>query len=230
MIKKVAVTGAAPGKGIEFFASEVGVDSTLATAQYSATPTTLLPITSITITKQDATDVVIPIGAGGTDEKTVTSILRTALLAIGYDMSEPFGIDPLLPSVKISGETITIISELTFKSMVASSGSPTFTKKATRAGKCTFTKTAGTLAAPVINVNGTNRSVTAWTMGTTSAGTVKTNIETALAAEITAGTIISVAVTSDGVLYTITLTALSGTTILLQGSSFTQSNCLPYFK
>jgi len=229
MIKKVAVTGAAPGKGIEFFASEVGVDTTLATAEYSVTPGTLLPITSITVTKQDATDVTIAIGSGGTDEKTVSTLLLAGLRAIGYDYTEGFGIEPLLPSVKISGQTITIISELTMKS-INSGGSVNFTKKATRAGKCTFTKTAGTLAAPVINVNGTNRSVTAWTMGTTSAGTVKTNIDTALAAEISAGTVISTAVTSDGVLYTIVITALSGTTILLQGSSFAQSNCLPYFK
>ena len=80
------------------------------------------------------------------------------------------------------------------------------------------------------NVNGTNRSdAHAWTYGTTSTATVKGYIETALATEISAGTVISVAVADTGTQYSVTIVALSGTTIMLNGASFTQSNCKPYF-
>lgn len=232
MIKKVAVTGAAPTKGIVQFASEVGVDTTLAAAQYSATPTTLLPLTSITVTKPDGTDVVITAVSAATNEATLSTILRTELNKIGYELSEIYGVEPALPSVKISSQTLTVISELTFKSMVASSGSPNFTKKSTRAGKSTMYKTTGSTTNPtVLTVNGTARSdAHAWTYGTTSTATVKGYIETALATEITAGTVISVAVADTGTQYGITIEALAGTTILLNGTSFTQTAVDPYWK
>lgn len=229
MIKKAAIKGVAPNGGITFFESEINDKSTLAVKQYSATPTTLFPLTSITVTKTDGTTVVITSVSAATDEASLSSILKAEVKKIGYNFTEEFNLYKNLPSVKVSGQTLTVIGELTFTSMVAASGSPSFTAKVTQKGSTDYTKTAGTLASPVIKINGTNRAVTAWTMGTTSAGTVKTNIETALATEISAGTVISVAVTSDGTLYTIVLTCLPGTTALLQGASFTESNTRPYF-
>lgn len=228
MIKKVAVTGAAPASGIFMFVTEQGVAHSLVTGEYKVTPGSLFPITSITITKDDGSDVVLTSVSAATDAATLSTLLKAELLKIGYNFSETVGLYNELPSVGISGQTLTIYSELTFKA-INSAGSVSFTKKTTRKGKCDFTKTSGTQAAPIININGTNRTVAAYTMGTDSAATVKTRIETGLATEISAGTVISVAVTSDGTLYTIVLTCLSGTTAMLQGASFTQSNCKPYF-
>jgi hypothetical protein len=228
MIKKVAVTGAAPASGIFMFTTEQGVPHTLVTKEYKVTPGSLFPITSITITKDDGSDVVLTSVSAATDAATLSTLLKAEMLKIGYNFSEVVNLWPELPSVNISGQTLTIISELTFKA-INSAGSVSFTAKSTRKGKCDFTKTSGTQAAPIININGTNRTVAAYTMGTDSAATVKTRIETGLATEISAGTVLSVAVTSDGILYTIVLTCLAGTTAMLNGVSFTQSNCKPYF-
>lgn len=230
MIKKVAVGGAAPASGITFFETELTLPSTLTTSEYTVTPGSLFPITSITVTKRDGVDVVITAVSTATDEPTLAAILKTEVMKLGYNFTENFGIKKELPSVKISGQKLTIISELTFKS-IDSAGSVSFTKKSTQSGKCTFTReTASTTNPTVITVNGTARSdAHAWTYGTTSTATVKGYIETALAAEITAGTIISVAVTDTGVKYKVAIDAVPGTSILLNGVALTQSNCGPYF-
>lgn len=232
MIKKVAVGGASPKGGIRMYASEVETRTDLAPAEYTVTPTTLLPITSITVTKLDGTDVTLAIGSGATNEQTLITILRNKLLEIGYEMSEIDGLDSNLPSVKISGEKLTIISELTFKS-IDSGGSANFTKKATRKGKATYYKTSGTTAdAATITVNGTARAVSgAWTLGTTNAATVKSQIETALSAEITAGTVISVAVVvpAGNTEYQITIVCLTGTTLQFNGVSFAQSGTVSHW-
>lgn len=231
MIKKVAVTGKAPANGITFFETETGNPTTLKTVEYSVTPGTLLPITSVTVTLPDLTTATIAIGAGGTNEATVSTILKAELMKIGYNFTEDFGLEPSLPSLKISGQTLTIISELVFTS-INSGGSVSFTAKPTRLGKATFTKLTGSTTNPtVLNVNGTNRSdAHAWTYGATSTATVKGYIETALATEISAGTVLSVAVADTGTQYSVTIVALTGTTVLLNGVSFTQSNPVPYFK
>lgn len=230
MIKKVAVTGAAPASGIFMFVTEQGVAHSLVTGEYKVTPGSLFPITSITITKDDGSDVVLTSVSAATDAATLSTLLKAELLKIGYNFSETVGLNNELPSVGISGQTLTIYSELTFKA-INSAGSVSFTKKTTRKGKCDFVKTTGSTTNPtVINVNGTNRSdAHVWTYGTTSTATVKGYIETALATEISAGTVISVAVADTGTQYSVTIVALSGTTIMLNGASFTQSNCKPYF-
>lgn len=230
MIKKVAVTGAAPDSGIFMFVTEQGVAHTLTTAEYKVTPGSLFPITSITITKDDGSDVVLTSVSAATDAATLSTLLKAELLKIGYNFSEVVGLYPELPSINISGQTLTIISELTFKA-INSAGSVSFTKKSTRKGKCDFTKTTGSTTNPtVITVNGTARSdAHAWTYGIATPANVKGYIETALATEISAGTVLSVAVSDTGTQYSIVIVALSGTTILLNGASFTQSNCKPYF-
>jgi len=233
MIKKVASTGVAPKGGITFFETELGVATTLATAEYSVTPGSLFPITSITVTKTDGTDLVITAVSTATDEATLATILKTELNKIGYDFTENFGTKKALPSVKVSGQTLTIISELTFKS-INSAGSVNFTKKAVQRGKCSFVHETGTTptASQIITVNGVDRTEAhVWTYGTTSAATVKGYIETALATEISAGTVLSVAVALTGTKYAVTIVALSGSTIELNGTAFTQaaSSCVPHF-
>jgi len=229
MIKKVAVTGKAPATGISFFETETGYPTVLKTCEYSVTPGSLFPITSITVTLPDLTTSVITAVSAATNEATLSTILRTELMKLGYEFSETYGLDNNLPAVKVSGQTLTIISELVFTS-INSAGSVSFTAKCTRLGKITNTKVVGTSTSPTITVNGTARSVATFTMGTDSAATVKTRIETGLATEISAGTVISVAVTSDGTNYTIVITALAGTVMLFNGVSFAQTNPLPYFK
>ncbi|NOT38072.1 MAG: hypothetical protein HOP11_11920 [Saprospiraceae bacterium] len=230
MIKKVAVGGTSPKGGIKFYASEVEtITSGLDPAQYTVTPGTLFPITSITVTKLDGTDATLTIGAGATNEQTLKSIFRTQLLAIGYDMAEIDGIDTNLPSVKVAGQKLTVLSELTMKS-INSGGSVNFTKAATRKGKSTYTKVSGTTAdAATIKVNGTARTVsTAWTVGTTSNAAVKSQIETALATEITAGTVISVTVTGTTD-YNIVIDCLAGTTLQFNNVTFAVSGTVSYW-
>lgn len=225
MIRKVAVRGAAPGSGISFFETEIDDKSKLVLKEYTATPTTLLPLTSLTVTKPDGTDVVITGLSGGTTQALLAPILNAKMKELGYTFSEDFNLDKGFPSVTVSGEKLTIISELTFKSMAAASGSPNFTAKSSYKGISDFTKTTGSTTNPtVITVNGTARSdAHAWTYGTTSTATVKGYIETALATEISAGTVTSVTVTDTGTQYKIVIVANVGTTIALNGSYFTES-------
>ncbi|MEP7197275.1 MAG: hypothetical protein ABI851_12205 [Saprospiraceae bacterium] len=230
MIKKVAVGGAAPKGGIVMFETETGCPTSLKTCSYEATPATLFPLTSLTVTLKDGTDKVLTSVSAATDQATLGALLKTEMLALGYAFSEAFQ-DNLPASVTVSGQKLTIVSELVFKSMVASSGSPNFTAKCTQKGSCVFTKSTGSLTSPVkITVNGVERSnANAWTYGTTSTATVKGYIDAALAAEITAGTIVSTAVADTGTQYKVTIVALTGTSILLNGGSFIQSDCAPYF-
>lgn len=127
MIRKAAVKGAAPSSGIVFLETEINDKSTIVKKSYAATPTTLLPLTSLTVTQDDGTDLVITAVSAATDQSTLAKILNTELKKIGYVFSEDYGLDKDQKSVTISGQTLTIKSELVFKSMVASSGSPTFT-------------------------------------------------------------------------------------------------------
>lgn len=127
MIRKAAVKGVAPVSGIVFLETEINDKSTIVQKKYEATPTTLLPLTSLTITKDDGTDVVITAVSAATGQSSLGAILKTELAKIGYVFSEDYGINKEHLSVEISGQKLTIKSELKFKSMVASSGSPTFT-------------------------------------------------------------------------------------------------------
>lgn len=229
MIKKVAVTGKAPKGGVVMFETETGCPTSLKTCEYSVTPGSLFPITNVVVTLADGTDKTITSVSAATDQASLATILKTEMEALGYQFTEAFGNVSDLPSVKVSGQTLTIYSELVFKS-INSAGVVNFTAKCTRKGKCTFTRSTGTVANPVINVNGTNRSIAqTWTYGSTSAATVKGHIETALAAEISAGTVLTVTVTETGTAYKIDIVALTGTIILFNTASFTQSGCTHHF-
>ncbi|HNC36747.1 MAG TPA: hypothetical protein PLD32_09280 [Saprospiraceae bacterium] len=127
MIRKAAVKGAAPNSGIVFLETEINDKSTIVKKSYAATPTTLLPLTSITVTKDDGTDVVITAVSAATNQSTLAAILKTEVAKLGYVFSEDYGLNKEYVSVAISGQTLTVKSELTFKSMVAASGSPSFT-------------------------------------------------------------------------------------------------------
>jgi len=84
-------------------------------------------LTSITVTKDDGTDVVITAVSAATNQSTLAAILKTEVAKLGYVFSEDYGLNKEYVSVAISGQTLTVKSELTFKSMVAASGSPSFT-------------------------------------------------------------------------------------------------------
>lgn len=230
MIKKVAVTGKAPDGGVVMFETETGCPTSLKTCEYSVTPGTLFPITNVVVTLADGTDKTITSVSAATDQATLATILKAEMETLGYQFTEVFGNVSDLPSVKVSGQTLTIYSELVFKS-INSGGNVNFTAKCTRKGKCTFTKTTGSTTNPtIITVNGVARSdAHAWTYGTTAVNTVKGYIETALAAEISAGTVISVAVSDTGTQYKVEIVALTGTVILLNGAAFTQSGCTHHF-
>lgn len=215
--KKVS-TADVPAGGLILFRSETDPAYVKQVARYEVTPGSLFPITNIVVTPDDGVDVTITSVSAATDLATLRPLLKAALKSLDYAVSENIGVDEELVSVDISGQKLTVHSELTFKS-INSAGVVSFTKKATRAGKVEKKLVQATHASPnVFIVNGTTRSdAHAWTYGTTSTATVKGYIETVLATEISAGTVISVAVADTGAEYDVTIVCLVGTTISLNG-------------
>lgn len=227
--KKVA-TAAVPKGGLILFRSETDPLYTTKTAQYVVTPGSLFPITNIVVTLPDGTDKTLTSVSAATNLATLQTLLKAEMKTLGYDVSENLDIEAELPSVGISGQTLTIHSELTFKS-INSAGVVVFTKKATRAGKVEKKVTQVTHSTPqVFIVNGVTRnSANTWTYGVTADATVKTHIEAALATEISEGTVISVAVLGNGVSYDITIVCLVGTTISLNGVTMLNGVTSPHF-
>lgn len=227
--KKVA-TAAVPKGGLILFRSETDPLYTTKTAQYVVTPGWLFPITNIVVTLPDGTDKTLTSVSAATNLATLQTLLKAEMKTLGYDVSENLDIETELPSVGISGQTLTIHSELTFKS-INSAGVVVFTKKATRAGKVEKKLVQTTHASPnVFIVNGVTRSIAqAFTYGTTTPSQVKGHIETGLATEISAGTVISVAVADTGASYDITIVCLVGTTISLNGVTMLNGVTSPHF-
>lgn len=227
--KKVS-TENVPAGGLVLFRSETDPTYTKKVAQFVVTPGSLFPITNIVVTDDNGNDVTITSVSAATNLATLQPLLKAALKNLDYAMAENFKVQDELPSVGISGQTLTIHSEITFKS-INSAGVVSFTKKATRAGKVEKKIVQATHASPnVFIVNGVTRSdAHAWTYGTTSAATVKGYIETVLATEISAGTVLSVAVVDTGAAYDVTIVCLVGTTISLNGVAMLNGVTSPHF-
>lgn len=227
--KKVS-TAAVPKGGLILFQSETNPLYTTKIAQFVVTPGSLFPITNIVVTLADGTDKTLTSVSAATNLATLQPLLKAEMKTLGYEVSENLDVDAELRSVDISGQTLTIHSELVFKS-INSAGVVSFTKKATRAGKVEKKLVQATHASPnVFIVNGTTRSdAHAWTYGSTTPAQVKGYIETVLATEISAGTVISVAVADTGASYDVTIVCLVGTTISLNGVTMLNGVTSPHF-
>lgn len=227
--KKVS-TAAVPKGGLILFQSETNPLYTTKIAQFVVTPGSLFPITNIVVTLPDGTDKTLTSVSAATNLATLQPLLKAEMKTLGYEVSENLDVDAELRSVDISGQTLTIHSELVFKS-INSAGVVSFTKKATRAGKVEKKVTQVTHATPqVFIINGVTRSIAqTWTYGVTADATVKGHIETGLAAEISAGTVISVAVLGNGASFDITIVCLVGTTISLNGVTMLNGVTSPHF-
>jgi hypothetical protein len=119
--------------------------------------------------------------AGAASAATVKTAIEAALIAEGYYEDD----DPDFPGVTVTdqGSTLDVVltGDVVPVSLVTSGGTVNFTSKCTKTGTCTFAKdgfTAG--AGSTLHGNGASASIGDITPGTTTAGTVKTSVETAL--------------------------------------------------
>lgn len=197
MLQKNAVSGQNAANFLKTTKDEMGCcGGAKLDCQYTATYTQANTVSALTLT-EEGVDVALPltIGAAATAATVQSALLAALVLAEYYDDDNADW-----PGVVVTdlGSTLQIVitGNLIVKSLTASGGTSTFDADCTLLNQCTFAVkgfTAG--AGSALHINGTTQSLGTITPGTTSAGDVKTAVESALT---TAGFTATATVTANG--------------------------------
>lgn len=204
----------------------------LANCQYTiAFTNTGKTLTTLTLSIDGTSTALSLGGVSATDAVAIRRAIDEAVRGAYYIESEP-QTDFLGVDVDVTGSTTTVVltGDLVVTNIITSSGTEAVdSTHCTQATLCTETFEGFTGGVSTIRINGTNVSLGTVTPGSTSAGTLDTNIT---AAFVTAGvTVAGVAVTANGsVDYDIVITGVpSGTSIRLNGVSTVTSDCVATF-
>jgi len=194
MIKKT-VTAPTQENGVKMYSSNTGCCPTgLSQCKYSlATATAATAVRNITVTLPDGTDVVWTLAAADyASAAALKEFIRTKCKAIGYEFSEYDGIESNAISVAINttDNTIDIISELVFKSILnASSATVLFEAFCTRVSQCVFEVAFAGGTDPSFELAGTSYSLSGgfpYSGNSSNDATTATQIEAAIIAALTA--------------------------------------------
>lgn len=156
-----------------------------------------------------------------TGAANVKAAITAALTSYEDDQTLPIGVtsytDGTNTVYQITGK-IVIVSMLhnTVTTVTA-------TEKCTEIGRCTYTGTYAGGTSDVFTVNGTDVTLGALTY----AGTTAAQMDTAIAAAVPAGTVVAVVKNTEPETFTITLIATQGSTFVLAGDDFVESDCGP---
>lgn len=158
-----------------------------------------------------------------TGAANVKAAITAALTSYEDDGTLPVGVtsytDGTNTVYQITGKII-IVSMLHNTSTTV-----TATQKCSEIGRCTYTGTYAGGTGDTFTVNGADVTLGALTY----AGTTAAQMDTAIAAEVPAGTVVAVVKNTSPETFTITLIADQGSTFAIDGSDFVESDCGPGF-
>lgn len=210
----------------------------LAICQYDATYTQANTVSVLNLT-EDGVAVALPCVPATTSAADVQAKILAVLLANGYEDDS----DPNYPGVTVvdngSTLTVTITGDVVVVSLTTSGGAATFNQDCTIVNLCTYTYAnsegnneytggASGAANTALKINGVSYNLGAITPGSTTAGAVKTAIETQMTTAGVSGTANVTAVGSTH--YTVEITGSEiGNTFSLGGQYLTRSNCAQSF-
>lgn len=196
--------------------------------QYTATWTQTDTVSLLNITEDGVSVALLCVPATTSAADTQTAILA-ALVAAGYEDDGDATFDNVTVVDNGSTLTATIIGDVEAVSLTTSGGAVSFTAKCTRTSTCTFSYAAFLGGAgSILRVNGVNHSIGTATPGTTSAGTVKTALESALTAAgitgvatvtVNGSTSYTISITGAGCDDTLALIGAAGTTLYMTRST-----------
>ena len=202
--------------------------------QYQATYTQANSVSVLNVLDEKGAAKALPLTiGGGATAAAVQAALLAAIVAAGYEDDS----DEEFPGVAVVdlGTTlqITITGTLPVVSLVASGGTSSFDADCKKANLCTFTLNtylggASGAAATDLYINGVAQNLGTVTLGTTSASTLQTAVNSAL----TAGGVLGTAtVTANGsTSYNIVIVGSQGTNhFRIQTARFTRSACAPSY-
>lgn len=158
-----------------------------------------------------------------TGAANVKAAILAALVAEGYeeDGSSPVGVDSYVDG---TNTVYRITGSLVVVSMLHNTVTTvTATQKCDRVGRCTYFATYAGGNGDIFIVNGTENTLGDLTFASTTAA----QADTAIAAEVPAGTVVAVVKNTDTSLFEITLIADQGSTFEIDGTDFTESDCGP---
>lgn len=149
--------------------------------QNTASYTQANSVSALNVTEKGVATVIPLTISGGASAATVKAAIENALYAAGYYEDE----NGDFPGVTVTdqGTTLDVVltGDIVPVSLTTSGGAATFTAACDKTGKCDFAATGFTAGAgSTLHINGATESIGDITPGTTSAGTVKTSVETAL--------------------------------------------------
>jgi hypothetical protein len=230
MIKKVATKGHAKDKAILVFASDTGCcPDGHKRCKYEINATALFPVTEITVTKIDGTDVVLIPSTPLANTAELVSYIKNAVLELGYAFTEGLGIENEHASVAVIGNKLCIKSELVFKSMKVGATTHNFVAKCTPQANCKYRITSVGDANPLTLLwNGASTSIPAYQYGVNTVADVKGIFDAALASN---PNYMGVDVVDDVLnqAFTIDVHAPFGATLVLNGKKLSDCGCMPDF-
>jgi hypothetical protein len=158
-----------------------------------------------------------------TGASNVKAAILAALAVEGYENDGvlPVGVDSYTDG---TNTVYRITGSLVVVSMLHNTSTTvTATQKCDRVGRCTYTGTYAGGTGSTFTVNGTDVTLGALTY----AGTTAAQMDTAIAAAVPAGTVVAVVKNTSPETFTITLIADQGSTFVLAGDDFVESDCGP---
>jgi hypothetical protein len=235
MLRKNAVEGQNPDNFLKSTKHELGCCEADAErdCKHTASYTQANSVSQLTISEGGKNVAVPLVIAGNASAETAKAAIEAALAGKGYyeDGNGAVGV-----SVVDSGANldITIAGDINVVSITTSGGTVTFTAKCVKKNLCTFAVNGFTAGnGSTLHINGASQSIGDITPGVTTAGTVKTAVEAALAAEgITATATVTTTGSGSSQTYNVSVTPVaSNTTLYLLGASgvkfyLSASNCV----